>query len=104
MAFKEMMLWYRIKGITLPELTDLVGAVPDLYFRSNVETDYTNVNWDEMNEMYDGLSDDLNGISDDDKKEYLLKNAEQDELNHIYWDETNVDWDEGKHLDFIIIS
>ena len=104
LTFKEIMLWHRMQGITLPELTGLVGAVPDLYFRSNVEEDYTNVDWDEMNDMYDGLSDDLNGMSDDDKKEYLLKNADQDELNHIYWDEKNVDWDEGKHLDFIVFS
>ena len=50
------------------------------------------------------LRNNLNGMSDDDKKEYLLKNAYQDELNHIYRDERNVDWDEGKHVDFIVFS
>ena len=108
-TFKEIMLWHRMQGITLLELTDLVAhAVPDLYFRSNVEADYTNIDWDEMYDMYDDLRNNLNGMSDDDKKEYLLKNADQDELNYIYWDENerrkNVDWNEGKHEDFIVFS
>ena len=104
LTFKEIMLWHRMQGITLLELTEFVGAVPGLYFRSNVEADYTNIDWDEIYDMYDDLRNDLNGLSDDDKKEYLLKNAYQDELNHIYWDERNVDWNEGKHVDFIVFS
>ena len=57
-----------------------------------------------MYDSYDGLSDDLNEMSDDDKKEYLLKNADQAALNYIYWGEPNIDFDEGKHLDFIVFS
>ena len=66
--------------------------------------DPTGYNWDEMYDMYGDLRNDLNGMSDDDKKEYLLKNAHQDELNYIYWQEKNVDWEEGKHLDFVVFS
>ena len=104
LTFKEIMSWPRMQGITLLELTEFVGALPGLYFRSNVEADYTNIEWDEMYDMTDDLRNALNGMSDDDKKEYLLKNADQDELNYIYWDERNVDWDEGKHVDFIVFS
>ena len=104
LTFKEIMSWHRMQGITLLELTEFVGAVPGLYFRSNVEADYTNIEWDEMYEMRDDLRNGLNGMSDDDKKEYLLKNAYQDELNHIYWDERNDDWNEEKHVDFIVFS
>ena len=42
-----------------------------------------NVNWDHMYDLYSGLSDGLNEMSDDDKKKYLLKNADQYELNEI---------------------
>ena len=98
------MSWNRMQGITLQELTEFIGAVPGLYFRSNEEDDYTNVNWDDVFDSYSGLSDDLNEMSDDDKKKYLLKNADQDELNEIYWDETITIWNEEKLLDFIVFS
>ena len=104
LTFKEIMLWHRMQGITLLELTEFVDVVPGLYFRSNEEEDCKNINWDEMYDMYDDLRNDLNGMSDDDKKEYLLKNAEQDELNGIYWDETITIWNEEKLLDFIVFS
>ena len=89
---------------TLLELTNFVGAVPGLYFRSNEDDDYMNVNWDDVYDSYSGLSDDLNEMNDDDKKEYLLKNADQDELNDIYWNETITIWNEEKLLDFIVFS
>ena len=98
------MSWNRMQGITLQELTEFIGAVPGLYFRSNEEDGYMNVNWDDVYDSYSGLSDDLNEMSDDDKKEYLLKNADQDELNDIYWDETITIWNEENLLDFIVFS
>ena len=67
-----------MQGITLLELTDLVGAVPDLYFRSNVEADYMNVNWDDVYDSYSGLSDDLNEMSDDEQK--IIWIGEEDHL------------------------
>ena len=97
------MSWNRMQGITLQELTEFIGAVPGLYFRSNENDDYMNVNWDVV-DLCSGLSDDLNGMSDDDKKKYLLKNADQDELNEIYWDETITIWNEEMLLDFIVFS
>ena len=65
---------------------------------------HTNVDWDEIYDMYDCVSDELKGMNDDDKKEYLLKNADQAALNYIYWGEPNIDFDEGKHLDFLVFS
>ena len=63
-----------------------------------------NVNWDDVYDSYSGLSDDLNEMSDDDKKKYLLKNANQDKLNEIYWSETITVWNVEKLLDFIVFS
>ena len=103
-TIRDLMSWYRMQGITLQELTEFIDAVPGLFFRSNVEADYMNVNWDDVYDSYSGLSDDLNEMSDDDKKKYLLKNADQDELNEIYWDETITIWNEEKLLDFIVFS
>ena len=102
-TIRDLMSWNRMQGITLQELTELIGAVPGLYFRSNEEDDYMNVNWDDVYDSYSGLSDDLNEMSDDDKKKYLLKNADQDELNEI-WNETITVWNEEKLLDFIVFS
>jgi len=87
-----------MQGITLQELTEFIGAVPGLYFRSNEKDDYMNVNWDYV---YDSL---ISGLSDDDKKKYLLKNADQDELNEIYWHDTIISWNEKKLLDFTVFS
>ena len=103
-TIRDLMSWNRMQGITLQELTEFIGAVPGLYFRSNEKDDYMNVNWDYVYDSCSGLSDDLNGMSDDDKKKYLLKNADQDELNEIYWDETITSWNEEKLLDFTVFS
>ena len=103
-TIRDLMSWNRMQGITLQELTEFIGAVPGLYFRSNEKDDYMNVNWDDVYDSYSGLSDDLNEMSDDDKKKYLLKNADQDELNEIYWDETITSWNEEKLLDFTVFS
>ena len=103
-TIRDLMSWNRMQGITLQELTEFIGAVPGLYFRSNEKDDYMNVNWDYVYDLCSGLSDDLNGMSDDDKKKYLLKNADQDELNEIYWDETITSWNEEKLLDFTVFS
>ena len=102
-TIRDLMSWNRMQGITLQELTEFIDAVPGLYFRSNEKDDYMNVNWDVV-DLCSGLSDDLNGMSDDDKKKYLLKNADQDELNEIYWDETISSWNEEKLLDFTVFS
>ena len=103
-TIRDLMSWNRMQGITLQELTEFIGEVPGLYFRSNEKDDYMNVNWDYVYDSCSGLSDDLNGMSDDDKKKYLLKNADQDELNEIYWDETITSWNEEKLLDFTVFS
>ena len=104
-TIRDLMSWNRMQGITLQELTEFIGAVPGLYFRSNEKDDYMNVNWDYVyDSLNSGLSDDLNEMSDDDKKKYLLKNADQDELNEIYWDETITSWNEEKLLDFTVFS
>ena len=103
-TIRDLMSWNRMQGITLQELIEFIGAVPGLYFRSNEDDDYMNVNWDDVYDSYSGLSDDLNEMSDDDKKKYLLKNADQDELNEIYWDETITSWNEEKLLDFTVFS
>ena len=104
-TIRDLMSWNRMQGITLQELTEFIGAVPGLYFRSNEKDDYMNVNWDYVyDSLISGLSDDLNEMSDDDKKKYLLKNADQDELNEIYWDETITSWNEEKLLDFTVFS
>ena len=103
-TIRDLMSWNRMQGITLQELTGFIDAVPGLFFRSDVEADYMNVNWDDVYDSYSGLSGNLNEMSDDDKKEYLLKNADQDELNEIYWDETITSWNEEKLLDFTVFS
>ena len=104
-TIRDLMSWNRMQGITLQELTEFIGEVPGLYFRSNEKDDYMNVNWDYVyDSLISGLSDDLNEMSDDDKKKYLLKNADQDELNEIYWDETISSWNEEKLLDFTVFS
>jgi len=98
-TFKEIMKWRRMQGITLDELSDIVEADPDLYYRSNVEAHYTNIDWDEMSDMYD--HDHLDGMSDDDKKKDLLKNADQEELNHVYGFGSASDIE---FLDFVVFS
>ena len=98
-TFKEIMKWRRMQGITLDELTDIVEADPDLYYRSNVEAHYTNIDWDEMSDMYD--HDHLDGMSDDDKKKYLLKNADQENLNNVYGFDERPDIE---FLDFVVFS
>ena len=103
-TIRDLMSWNRMQGITLQELIEFIGEVPGLYFRSNEEDDYMNVNWDDVYDSYSGLSDDLNEMSDDDKKKYLLKNADQDKLNEIYWSDTITVWNEEKLLDFIVFS
>ena len=82
-TIRDLMSWNRMQGITLEELFEFIREAPGLYYRSSEEGDYMNVNWDEVYDSYSGLSDDLNEMSDDDKKKYLLKNADQDELNEI---------------------
>ena len=81
------------------ELSDIVEADPDLYYRSNVEAHYTNIDWDEMSDMYD--HDHLDGMSDDDKKKYLLKNADQENLNNVYGFDERPDIE---FLDFVVFS
>jgi len=103
-TIRDLMSWNRMQGITLEELTEFIREVPGLYYRSSEEDDYMNVNWDEVYESHDGLSDDLNEMSDDDKKKYLLKNADQYELNEIYWENPITVWNEEKLLDFIVFS
>ena len=103
-TIRDLMSWHRMQGITLQELTEFIDAVPGLFFRSDVEADYMNVNWDDVYDSYSGLSDNLNEMSDDDKKEYLLKNADQDQLNDIYWEHPISVWNEEKLLDFIVFS
>jgi len=98
-TFKEIMKWRRMQGITLDELRDIVEADPDLYYRSNVEAHYTNIDWDEMSDMYD--HDHLDGMSDDDKKKYLLKNADQENLNNVYGFDERPDIE---FLDFVVFS
>ena len=100
-TFKEIMKWRRMQGITLDELTDIVEADPDLYYRSNVEAHYTNIDWDEKSDMYDLDVYDLDGMSDDDKKKYLLKNADQENLNNVYGFDERPDIE---FLDFVVFS
>ena len=98
-TFKDIMKWRRMQSITFNELVDIVEADPDLYYRSNVEAHYTNIDWDEMSDMYH--HDHLDGMSDDDKKKYLLKNADQEELNHLYGFDSAPDIE---FLDFVVFS
>ena len=53
-TIRDLTPWYRMQGITLQELTEFIGAVPGLYFRSSEEDDYMNVNWDDVYDSYDG--------------------------------------------------
>jgi len=103
-TIRDLMSWNRMQGVTLKELTEFIHEVPGLYYRSSKEDDYMNVNWDEVDESCSSWSDDLNEMSDDDKKKYLLKNADQHELNEIYWEDPITIWDEEKLLDFIVFS